>query len=748
MDFYKIWAGKRMRTNYFKSRYFILTVLVDIILIFAIFFLMSYVQYLLKEDARINLTEIVTQNKDVITSKISMELNNLELDANQLSDRFTHVWDSDWETQKKTFMEFVEKRGDTTLVWARSDGRAVGCDGLEFEISGRTYFRLGMEGTANISDRLISRVNGEDTFVVCVPLIYNNKVMGTIQKQYTPEAMYNLCSLSLFSDKGSTYIINSDGYILICSEGNQYNRESDNYYRILFLSDAETSKRLNEDIKSEKAGFMETTINDEKVFFAYTPIEEIHNWYLISSISTSAVSPNANYVVKLFYIILFVMTLLFSFSMFFYWAMKRKQQSSLEHIAFVDDVTGGDSYTRFMVDFHQIIRENPQQTFYICAFDIDNFKYINSFYGFEKGDCILKALYKCCHGKLTTNERLARNNSDHFVMLLEDCSIERLQDLIGGEREFGDIKVYLSAGLYHVEDNMESISLMVDKARIASQKTKGMHFKNVELYSEEYDKITTHNEQLKRALEKALENKEIVPFFQPKVDINTRKLLGAEALARWKTKDGKLISPAEFIPVCEKTGLITLVDMAIFEKTLEFIKSNLVNGVECTPISVNFSRMHLLNDKFIETFLNKLDEYRVPHELIEIEITETVIFNNHETICKFINELHKHGLHISMDDFGSGYSSLHMLKDVEIDVLKIDGGFLIGSSSNERQRAIFGTIIEMAKKLQIKVVVEGVETIEDVKLMKEFGASCAQGYYYARPMDIDRFTDIYGEGCL
>lgn len=737
-----------MKTNYFKSRFFIITILVDILLVGSISFLMTYVQYLLKEDAQINLTEIVTQNKNVITSKLAMELNNLELEARQLSERLEPYWESDWDIQKEAFLEYTEKVGDEELLWARSDGKALSGSNVEFDISGRTYFRLGMGGTSSISDRLISRINGEDTFIVCVPLLYDNQVMGTVQKQYSPQVMYELCSLSLFSDQGSSYIINSDGYILICSEKSQYNRESDNYYRIIFMSDPDASKRLTADIQDRKSGFMETTLNNEQVFFAYTPIEQIHDWYLITSISTSAVSPNANHVVRLFYIILFVVAMLFSFSLFFYWSIRKKQQLSLEQIAFVDSVTGGDSYTRFMVDYQEIVHSLPQKSFYICAFDIDNFKYINSFYGFEAGDHILKTLYHSCHEKLGAQERLARISGDHFIMLLEDTDPARLQELIGGERLLDGIQVYLSAGLYRITDPDESVNLMLDKASTAAQMIKGLHFKHVKIYSEKFDQDTARNEQLKRALEQALEDREIIPFFQPKVDISTKELVGAEALARWQTKDGRLIPPGDFIPVCEKTGLITLVDMAIFEQTLAFIHSNLKLGIKCTPISVNFSRMHLLNDDFLATVLNKLEEYQVPPNLVELELTETVIFDNYDTISTFINQLHQHGLHISMDDFGSGYSSLHMLKNVEIDVLKIDRGFLMGTTDSERQRIIFGTIVKMAKQLQIKVVVEGVETLENVKLMQDFGAEYAQGYYYAKPMDIDRFTTIYQEGIL
>lgn len=726
----------------------ILTAAVDVILVIAAFSLMNYVRFLLDQDVRINLTEIVTQNKDVITSKLAMELNNLDLDAQHLSERFLQLQEFNQDTMGETFREYIKEKGNEALILADKNGDAIGLNGEEFNIYGRNYFQIGMQGKANISDRLISRINGDDIFVVCVPLKFNGEIIGTLQRQYTPQEMYELCSVSLFSEQGSTYIINSQGYIMVCSQTSQYSRESDNYYRIIYLTDSQASKRLEKDILSEKSGFMDAMIDGEEVFFAYTPIEEVHDWFLISSIAKSAVSPNSNVVVNLFYCVLAVVTLTFTVAMLYYWWIKRKQQARLEKIAFVDEVTGGNSYTRFTVDIQSALKKQGTSPFHICIFDIDNFKYINSFYGYETGDRILKSIHDQYKEKLNENEMIARITGDQFVMLLEDVSQKRLEELIKMEFSFDNIKVYLSAGMYAITDQGESIQLMVDKASTAAKRSKGRHFKQVETYSEAYGQETAHNEQMKRAVEQALDHDEIIPFFQPKVDIRTRELVGAEALARWRTVEGKIVPPGDFIPICEKTGLVTLLDMTVFRKTLEFISRNLKEGIKCVPVSVNFSRLHLLDKDFIQNILNLLSHYEVPPQYIELELTESVLYDNYDTISSFINELHHHGLKISMDDFGSGYSSLHMLKDIDIDVMKIDRFFLMDTANNDRQRTIFGSIVQMAKRLDIEVIVEGVETQENVNLMDEFGCAFAQGFYYSRPLDMEAFEQIYRKGAM
>lgn len=735
-----------MKTKNLKNIPFLLTVFVDILMAIAVFYLMNYVQYLLQSDVKINLTEIVTQNKDVITNKLMMEVNNLDLVSNQVSERFSQSKDKSQDSLKSIALNYSKEKNDDRLFFASEDGKATFPNGKELDISGRHYFKLVSKGIQNISERIVSRLDGEDIFVISVPIESHGEVIGSIQKQYTLKEMYNLCSVSLFSEKGHMYIINSQGYILISSEQDIYNRESDNYYRMIFLQNPEVSKSLEKDIQNNHSGIMETELNGEKYFSAYTPIDKVYDWYLISSVSTNAVSSNTNIVIKLFYFILLVVVMFFGFSMIYFLYLKDKQQTKLKKIAFVDTITQGNTYTKFMFDLQNLLRTNVNKQFYIFTFDIDNFKYINNFYGFDVGDKILRKINEIYTKRLSINEQIARVYSDHFVVLLEDASEQRLNSLFDSELKIEGVTVYLSAGLYPIINRDESINLMVDKANMAAQKIKGMRYKRVEIYSEKFDKQMIHNEQIKRAIEKALDNNEIIPFYQPKVDINSHKLVGAEALARWRTDDGKLRPPGEFISVCEKTGLITAVDMTIFEKTLKFIKRNLEKGVNCVPISVNFSRMHFLNNDFLDVLLQKLDEYKVPPHLIELELTETIIFDNYKMIEEFINKVHDNKLQISMDDFGSGYSSLHMLKDMDIDILKIDRGFLKDTANSDRQKSIFAAITQMARSLNIKVVVEGVENIENVELMREFGCSIAQGYFYSKPISEQDFERLYQEG--
>lgn len=722
-------------------------VLVYFALFVAVIFLMRYVQNLLNTDVEINLTEVVTQNKDVITSKLKVEMNDLDLVSRQISERLNRTGNTDGDAIKQVFYSFSNDREYDKLFVAGLDGAAVFSDGKTLDIYGRKYYQASSQGVQNISDRLVSRKDGEDIFVISVPINHEGKTIGTLQKFYTPEEMYDICSISLFSSEGYMYIINKEGYILISSLKNGYARESDNYFRTIYsMGNPSQAERLQEDIENERAGFMETTVNGEKIFSAYTPIEDVRDWYLISSVPTAAVSQNASNVITMFYCILTIVVLIFVASILGFLTYKNRQQTKLERIAFVDDVTGGNTYGKFLVTVERILKNKQDSEFYLFKFDIEHFKYINSFHGFDYGDKVLLKTYQTVQEKLTGNEVLARISGDHFIALIEDPSEERLMGLLELVENECENPIYVYAGIYKITDRSESLNLMVDKASTAAETAKRGFDKKVQAYSEENDLQVIKNERLKFAVKKAFENDEIVPFFQPKVDINTGEVVAAEALARWINADGKIIPPFEFIPVCEQTGMIIELDEIIWEKSLQFLRHRIDNGLSCVPISVNFSRFHLLDQNFFEKVNILVKKYDIPADLIEFELTESAVFDNLNTIFRIINQFHEAGFKVSMDDFGSGYSSLNMLKDIPIDVLKIDKEFLNQSTDNTRQQIIFSAIIQMANKLNIKVVVEGVETKEHVQLMKDSGCSIAQGYFYSKPIDEKTFRKILGEG--
>ncbi|MEG0302810.1 bifunctional diguanylate cyclase/phosphodiesterase [Gordonibacter sp.] len=719
------------------------------LLLTAVAFLMNHVQDMLNSDAKVSLSEIATQNKDVIASKLKVQVSDLDIDAAHISDRLQGQTDRSPAALNEAFRQFcsdVGQEASSDLFISDVSVNALFPDGRTVDISGRSYFRFALAGEQNISNRTVSRLTGEDLFVISVPLKVQDAIIGTLQREYSPDEMYNICSLSLFSSQGFMNIVDSEGYVLISSQPG-YNRESDNHFRSLYANGhTAASDQLRNDVAANRAGFMETTIDGISYFSAYTPIEDIHDWYLITSVASDAVTANSSNVIMLFYAILLIVVATFFIGMMVFLSYKQRQQRQLESIAFVDPVTGGATFNRFELDLSDELKKHPEEQHSLLVFDIDNFKYINSYYGFEHGDRVLRSMHQAAQSELAPGELLARISTDHFIMLLDDASDERLDGLLNRIRNSIDIPLYLTAGLYPIQDRTQSPNLMADKASAVAQASKGQLGARVACYTSDFDEQQEHNEQMKRDIEQALAHDELEAFYQPKVDISSRKLVGAEALVRWRKPDGTLVPPFEFIPLCEKTGLVVDLDFSVLGSVLNFLHRQLDEGVECVPVSVNFSRLHLADSDFVNRVSGMLSDAGVPPELVELELTESILFGSKDDVAAFANEAHRAGLRLAMDDFGSGYSSLNMLKDIPIDTIKIDQGFLSDTGNSARQETIFAAVIKMAEGLDIDIVVEGVETADNVSLMSKHGCLVAQGYFFARPMDEATFEPIYRKG--
>lgn len=631
---------------------FLISVFVfNIILFGVIVFLLGYVQNLLDSDSRNNLEEIVSQNKNVITSKLLLDLNRLDIISNKISDGLKNK-NITKEAELNKFLEDYSKNSiDDSLFLANKDGIAYVEKRIPIDISGRRYFKLAIDGISNISERTISRINGEYIFVGSVPLYYDNKIIGTIQKIYTEKQMNELFAASLFSSKGYMYVINSEGYIILHTKHINCALKSDNYFRDVYeYGNAEAVRKMKEDIKANKSGFMENVVNGEKTFSAYTPIEQVHDWYLVTSVPTDVIAENGNVVMKIFYMVMVALVLIFLVSICYFAWNKRRQKRTLEKIAFVDNVTGGNTYNKFLVDVQELLNKSTDKQFYVLNFDVDNFKYINNFYGFACGDKILRQIYNSVNSWMQPGETAARISGDQFVCLLLDADEERIEALFSAIRNITEenLILHFSAGVYVIKDYDENINLMVDKASVAAQTIKGVLNQHVVYYSKKFDDMTAH----------------------------------------------------------------------------------------------------ISNEKFLPTLLQKMEKYQVPAHLIELELTESAIFDNFSIIYDFTEKVREYGVAVAMDDFGSGYSSLNMLKDLSIDTLKVDRAFLEEAADNEKRNIIFVSVVEMARKLNISLVVEGVETGENVSLMRECGCNIAQGYYFARPMEESKFAELFREGKL
>ena len=731
----------------------LLTIAVDILLLFGVMVLMRHVKYLLLEDVRLNLTEVASQATEVVDSHLGLEIHILSLLARNLVDENAalranpdgRVRCEDWQ---KPLANLVGQEQGRYFI-ADMDGRAFVPGHPVVDVKGRKYYRKAITDGPCFSTRLILRHNGEHGIVLSVPMVYKDRIVGTLQKIYTPSMFYTMAVPSIFSSRGVINIIAPNGYLLVSSQDKGKTGDFDNLFRDLYESgNRDAATRMEKDLAQFNAGFVETVEDGKPCFAVYMPIDAVAGWSLVFSVAQQTVFQHATRVMNIFYGVLLVLVIIFAVSVGMFVRMKRRERQHLEEIAFVDSVTGGNTYSKFTLVLQERLATMKDEQYSILSFDIDSFKYINSHYGFDVGDDILRLVDRSATSRLADGEVLGHVSGDRFVALLRNTTKDHVLELLTPMDTPHGVTLHFSGGLYHVKDAEESTKLIVDKATLAGKEVKGKFHEFYAEYSDELDRRLLLTEQMKQDLQEALAKGEIIPFFQPKIDIDTGRLVGAEALARWRKPDGSLVPPGDFIPISETTGLVMEIDKAILAYVLRFIRKHLDNGVDSAPISSNFSRMHLLDVKFPQNIISMLEEHGIPPRYLEVELTESTFYSTHKSIAELVMTLRNGGVRVSMDDFGSGYSSLNMLKDIPINVLKIDQVFLQQTNNVARRDIIFAAVVKMAQELDIDVVVEGVETAEDVELMRRFSCHVAQGYYYSRPLSPEDFAIVYQQGHL
>lgn len=251
--------------------------------------------------------------------------------------------------------------------------------------------------------------------------------------------------------------------------------------------------------------------------------------------------------------------------------------------------------------------------------------------------------------------------------------------------------------------------------------------------------LTDQDITLMKKIEQALENNEFKAFYQPQYDSVTGRLVSAEALARWITPDGNIVSPAEFIPCAEKTDLILKIDWYILDEVCKFLKKRRTEKHRCVQVAVNFSRKHIAEENFRQKLRETVDGYGIPRELIEVELTESAMMRDSNAIIQLVSEIRGDGFNVAIDDFGSGLSSLSLVKDLSANVLKIDRSLLSGNCENERERIVLESIFEFAHRLKLTTIAEGVETREQLGFLRTCDCRLIQGYLFAKPMPEDQF---------
>ena len=417
-----------------------------------------------------------------------------------------------------------------------------------------------------------------------------------------------------------------------------------------------------------------------------------------------------------------------------------RETAAMINLIQYDRLTGLYSKEFFYQRVKEILIRNPDREYDIVCSDIENFKLVNDAFGIPAGDrllCDVAALYK---DRVGNRGICGRFNADQFACLLEhrwtytnDLFLEALNQI----NELTNARnVVMKWGIYRVKGRSASVEQMCDRALLAAQSIKGQYGKYFAEYNDELRNKLLREQAITDEMEQALEQGQFEIYLQPKYRIKDDSLAGAEALVRWNHPKWGIQSPAEFIPLFEKNGFITKLDQYVWDKTCRVLHEWEDKGYPELSVSVNVSRADIYHADLVGILVHTVKKYGLPPSRLHLEITESAYTENPKQIIDTVNNLREQGFVIEMDDFGSGYSSLNMLNDMPIDVLKLDMKFIQNETAKPVNQGILRFIMGLARWMNLSVVAEGVETGEQLERLREIGCDFVQGYFFAKPMPL------------
>ncbi|MEG2140195.1 MAG: EAL domain-containing protein [Bilophila sp.] len=719
------------------------------------------IQKLLYAEAKENISEIATQGAGRFTDAIQIRLGDAQKGALQLA--YQCFSDTPDEVLEKRFLTFVENenRSGQCLIYSLAfpDGKAMREDGKLFDMKGELGFQRALEGVSSASEPFYSVYADLRILALYSPVVFGGQVRAVLRVAASIDCVYASFGQSSYRGHGQSYILSKTGRLIAGSASSKSNAPFSNFFDVLFEDlDAEDSvQALFDDMGQGKRGVTTLRLgkNAPAHLICYTPLGLDLDWYFVTIVPKKVILENSREVILRSTVLCGGVILLFFVGVFLFAHERSKNQAYILKLAFVDELTGLPNRNSLMEEKKTFSRKTQQSPYAMVVFDINNFKMVNESFGYKTGDKIL-----CCAASVIEeevdpdSELRARIGGDHFVLLLrypnrDRVALEqRLRDLlneISGMAEQNSLlsgSLSFACGVCPVAQGNLMDNRCYDYADIARKHVKGHSGSLIGFFEEEMLLAMQKEKEIELAMDKALADGEFQVYLQPKIDLQSEKLSGAEALVRWMRPGKGCVEPGFFIPLFERNGFVVKLDYAVMEQVCKQKRAWLDMGVPDQVISVNMSQYHLVHKDFVSTLETIAHKYNIAPETLEIEITESAFYSD-AAAYTVMEAIKAAGFKLAMDDFGAGYSTLNMLRRMPLDVLKIDKQFLDESEASERTRTIISSIIHMAQSLGADVICEGVETLRQVEFLKGIGCKLVQGYFYSRPLPLWEFEEKY-----
>ena len=550
--------------------------------------------------------------------------------------------------------------------------------------------------------------------------------------------------------EGFSCIVSKNGEVIVKGEKSEKNSQIREWIDEKIKGNEEQAiSKMIININQKNQEVFEIPLGDNDTVIMACNSLEFNDWYLLSFIPSTILKENTTPYIDKYWFITLLSIVVFGIVVIKIRCFYKENVRKIEKIAFTDFITGGSNNAAFLIEAKQKIQANTKKKYVMVFLNILGFKNINEKYGVTAGNHALKYIYQVLKKCIYEDEIVARSESDHYFILLQEETEEAVQKRIdimmqkihGTETETAyDYGISFSQGASFIEEKDEELRVYQNRAVVASEyynNSKHCVFYNKELYTKLNREIV-----LNESFEKAIEDNEFEVYFQPKINLDNEKTAGAEALVRWKHKEYGMISPGEFISLFEANGKICRLDLYVFEIVCKKLNEWKERELPPIKVSVNLSRVHLMEQgiECLKRFKDIKDKYQIPDGQIELELTESMVIEikQLEKIKKIIAQIQACGFLCSLDDFGSGYSSLALLKEFDVDIIKLDRLFFV--NSNEKTWKVVKAFISLAHELNITVVAEGVEEKYQIEKLKEINCDLIQGYVYARPLPEEEFV--------
>ncbi len=700
-----------------------------------------------------NVEELATSHQNSVDYLLQQEIKIVESIADSLV-----VFGYDEQSILNYISSLKFSYSFDTVYIVDEKGLGMNNSGHIIDISDEYYFDTAIKGETNISNVEFSYENNNKVVIISTPIYEFNVIVGVLAVEYPIEFLSNLLP-DFLEGEGISYILKNDGTLITSNVTSDF-LSADNifisYKNAEFENDV-TVETIQNNIANGISGELQYVLNENRRFAVYKPLK-VNDWFILLAAPYSVITENVNYIEESMSNINFITIAVSLFLIICIWALLTYSSKEIEKTAYSDELTGLNNINKFKLDVKDILQKNNVKSnfqayreYSIIKFDIVNFKVINEIFNFETGNQVLRTIAKFINTFDFENMVCSRINTDEFLIFSLKSDSESLS--LKGEYEASikrlipEIKSHnlqFRYGLYNIEPNEVDINDIINKVNLAHNNAKSQKDDKVYIYDIAFKQRLMQNAEITNKMHDALTNEEFKVFLQAKHSLKTEKIVGAESLVRWIDDKGAIVYPGYFIPLFEQNNFIVQLDMYMFENVCKIMRSWIDNNIKIVPISVNFSKAHFTNKNFVTQLIDISNKYDIPKEFLEIEITETVLIENEQEYSKLFEELYNSGFIISMDDFGSGYSSLGALKNMNVHTIKFDRSFLVNDKveNEEKNMIVVKSLVEMAQKLNIKTVAEGVETKAQVEFLKNINCDVAQGFLFSKPIPKDDFTKL------